>query len=238
MRATFVISFDISTLALDEIFYGNPFLSSFCDNGTKWMPPKIILSTSSFCGHFLFLVCQLDNIGQSLHRIEKVRSARNHINFYLLSVSMLDLYLLQCIVLVRVIWRIATEFSKTDIGNGNLKLVFNISCCIKSQNWRIFTTPIGQFYIAWIDVESVIFNQKALSRLITCKYIFRRHHTAWKESKCGVFPGLYFPVFGLNMEIYWVNLSIQSEQIQGNIDQKKVRIWTLFTQCHVIIVRN
>ena len=35
--------------------------------------------------------------------------------------------------------------------------------------------------------------------------------TASKESKYGVFSGPYFPVFGLNTEIYSVNLRIQSE---------------------------
>ena len=35
--------------------------------------------------------------------------------------------------------------------------------------------------------------------------------TAWKVSKYGVFPGLYFPAFGLNMERYRVSLRIQSE---------------------------
>ena len=34
---------------------------------------------------------------------------------------------------------------------------------------------------------------------------------AWKVSKYGVFSGPYFPVFGLNTEIYSVNLRIQSE---------------------------
>ena len=35
-------------------------------------------------------------------------------------------------------------------------------------------------------------------------------HTAWKVSKYGVISGPYFPVFGLNTEIYEVNLRIQS----------------------------
>ena len=35
--------------------------------------------------------------------------------------------------------------------------------------------------------------------------------TAWKVSKCRVISGPYFPVFGLNTEIYAVNLSIHSE---------------------------
>ena len=41
---------------------------------------------------------------------------------------------------------------------------------------------------------------------LTCKF-----PTAWKMSKYGVFSGPYFPVFGLNTEIYFVNLQIRSE---------------------------
>ena len=33
-----------------------------------------------------------------------------------------------------------------------------------------------------------------------------KEFTAWKMSKDGVFSGPYFPVFGLNTEIYGVNL--------------------------------
>ena len=40
---------------------------------------------------------------------------------------------------------------------------------------------------------------------------FSRTSTAWKVSKYGVFSGPYFPVFGLNTEIYSVNLRIQSK---------------------------
>ena len=36
-------------------------------------------------------------------------------------------------------------------------------------------------------------------------------NTASKVSKYGVISGPYFPVFGLNTEIYFVNLRIQSE---------------------------
>ena len=41
--------------------------------------------------------------------------------------------------------------------------------------------------------------------------------------KYGVFSGPYFPAFGLNTERYRVS--------QKNTDQKKLHIWTLFTQC-------
>ena len=44
-------------------------------------------------------------------------------------------------------------------------------------------------------------------------WTFSLSHTVLKVSKYGVFSGPYFPAFGLNM------------------DQKKLRIWTLLTQC-------
>ena len=50
--------------------------------------------------------------------------------------------------------------------------------------------------------------------------------TARNVSKYGVISGLYYPVFGLNTEIYIVN----SVRIQENTDQKQIRIWTLFMQ--------
>ena len=40
-------------------------------------------------------------------------------------------------------------------------------------------------------------------------------NAAWKVPKYGVISGPYFPEFGLNTEIYYVNLSIQE-----NTDQK------------------
>ena len=36
-------------------------------------------------------------------------------------------------------------------------------------------------------------------------------HTAWEVSKYGIFSGPYFPVFGMNTKIYFVNLRIPSE---------------------------
>ena len=43
-------------------------------------------------------------------------------------------------------------------------------------------------------------------------------NTAWKVSKYGVFSGPHFLVFGLNTEIYGVNLF----RTQKNTDQKKL----------------
>ena len=43
------------------------------------------------------------------------------------------------------------------------------------------------------------------------------------------FPVTYFPAFGLNTEIYVVNLGIQSEC--GKKRTRHFRIWTPFTEC-------
>ena len=56
-------------------------------------------------------------------------------------------------------------------------------------------------------------------------------NTAWKGSKHGVLSGPYFPVFGLNTEIY--SKSPYSVRIQENTDQKELRVWTIFMQWFV-----
>ena len=60
------------------------------------------------------------------------------------------------------------------------------------------------------------FRKKVLEKsfiIKTAHSLFQMHYfdTAWKVSKYGVISGPYFPVVGLNMEIYFVNLRIQSE---------------------------
>ena len=50
-------------------------------------------------------------------------------------------------------------------------------------------------------------------------YVQLKLYAAWKVSKHGVFSGPYFPAFGMNLEIYSVNLVIQSEY--KNILSKK-----------------
>ena len=53
-------------------------------------------------------------------------------------------------------------------------------------------------------------------------------HTAWKVSKYGVFSGPYFPLFGLNTEIYGVNLRIQTEY--RKIRTRKVSVFGNFSR--------
>ena len=45
------------------------------------------------------------------------------------------------------------------------------------------------------------------------------------------FSGPYFPTFGLNMDI--LRKSTYSVRMQENTDQKKIRIWTFFTECWI-----
>ena len=54
------------------------------------------------------------------------------------------------------------------------------------------------------------------------------HHCV-KRTRHGVFSGLYFPVFGLNTEIYEVNLRIQSEY--GKIPTRKNSVLGHFSHC-------
>ena len=51
--------------------------------------------------------------------------------------------------------------------------------------------------------------------------------TAWKVSKYGVFSGSYFPVLGLNTEIYGANLRIQPEY--GKIRTRKNTVFEYFS---------
>ena len=66
-----------------------------------------------------------------------------------------------------------------------------------------------------------------MTSLVTLNIIYT--FTSCKASKYGVSSAPYFIAFGLNMEIYGVNIRIQSEC--GEIwTPKKLRIWTRFTQ--------
>ena len=57
-------------------------------------------------------------------------------------------------------------------------------------------------------------------------------NTGWKVSKYGVFSGPYFPHSDwIRRDIRILRISPYSVRMRENTDQKKLRIWTLFTQC-------
>ena len=83
-----------------------------------------------------------------------------------------------------------------EILNG--KLHFFVLCLVCVCLLYLFTPFLSVFFV---------FHGKNLLLL----KLISRYVTAWKVTKYGVFSGPYFLVFGLNTEIYGVNLRIQSE---------------------------
>ena len=66
-------------------------------------------------------------------------------------------------------------------------------------------------------------------KLIMEKAKLVREYFGWKVSKYRAFSGPYFQVIGLNTEIYFVNLCIQSKY-RKIWTKKKLLLWTLFMQ--------
>ena len=60
--------------------------------------------------------------------------------------------------------------------------------------------------------------------------------TAWKVPKCEVFFGPYFPAFGMDTEIYYVFLRIQSEC--RKIRTKKTLHLATFHAVHLVITKQ
>ena len=57
---------------------------------------------------------------------------------------------------------------------------------------------------------------------------FQKLITTWKVPKYGAYSGPYFPAFGLNTEVYCVNLHIQSEY--GKIWTRKNSVFRHFSR--------
>ena len=71
--------------------------------------------------------------------------------------------------------------------------------CQKNHSLTTFADRVKVFEYLWLEKDQF----QSMYHLTK--------HTAWKVSKYRVFSGPYFPVFGLNTEIYGVNLRIHSE---------------------------
>ena len=93
-------------------------------------------------------------------------------------------------------------------------MVFNIFSKIKRN--RSFTVQITRLcYFLWpcsqAYLKNLLFPLAFSSVRCNLTVSFCNQCIAWKMSKYGDFSGPYFPVFGLNTEIYGKNLRIQSE---------------------------
>ena len=86
------------------------------------------------------------------------------------------------------------------------------------------TSSLRGCFIAEVQQKNKSFTRKAFISIydgyeLTFEELLEKdgsftNQTAWKVSKYGVFSDPYFPVFGLNTEIYSVNLRIRSEYMK------------------------
>ena len=94
--------------------------------------------------------------------------------------------------------------------------------------WKFWKSIRGNSWVSWnLLIYPVRNGQYYIRNLMLITNI----RTAWKVSKYGVFSGSYFPAFVLNTERYCI--SPYSVRMRENPDQKKLRIWTLFTQWRI-----
>ena len=102
-------------------------------------------------------------------------------------------------------------------GNTSMKF-FNNSKCIESSFFdrAVTVKSICNYLKSLHQHKSLNFCFTLYLRLLKKKLIGTEHCKKQNEAlrkKCpySEFSGLYFPEFGLNMEIYWVNLRILSK---------------------------
>ena len=82
-----------------------------------------------------------------------------------------------------------------------LKNLFRRKHSVKVNVMALYTKTKPKFkYVIFTQYTSIYFSSWTVAL-----------YTAWKVSNYGVISGPYFPVFGLNTEIYEENLRIQSE---------------------------
>ena len=93
-----------------------------------------------------------------------------------------------------VLW--VYHYSTRFINKGFIIYKNSILVCHQRTNINCTSNPISPIYYIMHNVDRNALN------ITICKT-----YTAWKVSK--VISGLYFPVFGLNTEIYSANLRIQ-----------------------------
>ena len=84
------------------------------------------------------------------------------------------------------------------------------STTLHLDNTPSILRPLGTALIQNMS-KKIEINRTCDFLLMFLDYVQLKLDTAWKVSKHGVFSGPYFPAFGMDMEIYYVNLRIQSE---------------------------
>ena len=107
-------------------------------------------------------------------------------------------------------------------------------------NWLGRNEQIKHLLLPWILISYLILQCEILKQWYlywsysSVQITIPESCTAWKVSKYGVFPSLYFSAFGLNTERYSVSLRIQSERgkIRTRINSKFGHFWRSVCQMH------
>ena len=86
--------------------------------------------------------------------------------------------------------------------------------------------------------DATRFHEQEHKRTLLLNGMIKNQSTVWKVFQYGVISGLYFLLFGLNTEIYGVNLCIQSGRNTGKYGHEKLRIWTLLMQWSCIKLKT
>ena len=90
--------------------------------------------------------------------------------------------------------------------------------------WKLM--PGNEVYLFFIFCFYISFVIYITFKLFDIPFTIMKIDTAGKVSKYGVFPGPYFPAFGLILRT-----SPYLVRMRENTDQKNLLIWTLFAQC-------
>ena len=113
-----------------------------------------------------------------------------------------------------MLWKLGIYYTWKNINKLYKNNEFKISGTtwgLKSLNCLVLFHRSYSISRIQNNFEYILNNMKNWKTHHQPKYI-----TAWKVSKIGRFPGPYFPVFGLNTEIYSLNLRIQPEYRKKN----------------------
>ena len=112
-----------------------------------------------------------------------------------------------------------TKFSRTPFSIKQLwwllPHLWNIFFLIKSVNCHEVRTVFSNILEIFFPNNIIIDFLKIIDLRKVVAYTRTEFSTAWKVSKCGVFP---------------VRIFLYSVRIQENTDRKNLGIWTFFTQ--------
>ena len=108
------------------------------------------------------------------------------------------------------------------------KVEISLKEIVKINNCSYHDKISGKFNQLWKGLRSI-------KNLRFSDFNCAVHFMAWKWSKCGVFSGPYFPVFGLNTERYYLSVFSPNAAEYG---PEKTPYLNTFHAAHLLGIRN